>query len=96
MKERKDIKTENFKFFSHKECEYFPCHKIDSNEDFNCIFCYCPLYALGNQCGGNFTYTEKGIKNCSNCNIPHKRESYDTILEKMDKIMEMAKRIKEE
>ena len=25
---------EHFKFFSHKECEYFPCHKTDSPETF--------------------------------------------------------------
>ena len=34
-----------------------PCHKT-VGESFNCLFCYCPLYALGDQCGGNFTYIE--------------------------------------
>ena len=43
-------------------------------DDFNCLFCYCPLYALGEDCKGNFTYTVDGIKDCSNCNIPHHRE----------------------
>jgi len=51
-----------FSFFSHKECEYFPCHKGADPEEFNCLFCYCPLYALGKDCGGNFTYTENGYK----------------------------------
>ena len=51
---------ENYKFFSHRECEFFPCHKVSDEESFNCLFCYCPLYALGKECGGNFTYTENG------------------------------------
>ena len=41
--------SENFKFFQHKECEYFPCHKTSNKENFNCLFCYCPLYALGDK-----------------------------------------------
>ena len=64
-------KTENFKFFSHRQCEYFPCHQLKggmAEEDFNCLFCYCPLYALGEDCGGNFTYY-KGVKDCTDCLI---------------------------
>ena len=48
-------------------------------EDFNCMFCYCPLYFL-EDCGGNYTYI-KGIKDCSNCLIPHKPKGYDYINE---------------
>ena len=48
-------------YFKNTSCEYFPCHKTDG-ENFNCLFCYCPLYAFGDKCGGNFTYTENGIK----------------------------------
>ncbi|MFZ7119994.1 MAG: cysteine-rich small domain-containing protein [Eubacteriaceae bacterium] len=83
---------EKFKFFNHKECEYFPCHDCENLDDFNCLFCYCPLYTLGDKCGGNFTYTKKGIKNCKNCTIPHTREGYEIILEKMDDIIEMTKK----
>ena len=32
----------HYSFFQHKECEFFPCHKTDHPEDFNCLFCYCP------------------------------------------------------
>ena len=71
--------SENYKFFQHRECEYFPCHRTDDTENFNCLFCYCPLYLKGDKCGGNFTYTEKGIKDCSNCLFPHKRENYNKI-----------------
>ena len=56
--------------FSHKNCEFFPCHKGAEPENFNCLFCYCPLYALGEKCGGNFRITEKGIKDCTNCRLP--------------------------
>ena len=51
----------NFSYFQNKDCIYFPCHKTDG-EFFNCLFCYCPLYALGDKCGGNFKYIEEGIK----------------------------------
>ena len=83
---------ENYKYFQHKTCEYFPCHKTDKPEDFNCLFCYCPLYALGKDCGGNFTYTESGIKDCSGCLIPHRRENYARIMAKMEQIITLAKK----
>ena len=82
---------ENYKFFQHKNCEYFPCHKTDKPEDFNCLFCYCPLYPLGENCGGNFTYTENGIKDCSGCLIPHRRENYARIMAKMEQVITLAK-----
>ncbi|MEA4968920.1 MAG: cysteine-rich small domain-containing protein, partial [Candidatus Pelethousia sp.] len=47
-------------FFCHKECEYFPCHETSHPEEFNCLFCYCPLYALGERCGGHFSYSPSG------------------------------------
>ena len=59
-------------FFRNTACEYFPCHEGLDESEFNCLFCYCPLYALGPHCGGNFTYTEKGIKDCTACTILHK------------------------
>ena len=82
----------NYDFSQNKACEYFPCHKNADPESFNCLFCYCPLYALGENCGGNFTYTENNIKDCSNCLIPHRRENYNKIVEKIPLVMELAKR----
>ena len=82
----------NYDFFQNRSCEYFPCHKGADSDNFNCLFCYCPLYALGDRCGGNFTYTESGIKDCSGCLIPHRRENYGKIMEKMDLVMELAKK----
>lgn len=81
-----------YDFFQHKKCEYFPCHKGADEETFSCLFCYCPLYALGDGCGGNFTYTESGIKDCTNCLRPHRRENYGAITEKMMMVLELAKR----
>lgn len=75
--------SEHYKFFQHKACEFFPCHKVKEADNFNCLFCYCPLYAKGEKCGGNFTYTENGIKNCSNCLFPHKKENYEKVLKKL-------------
>jgi len=83
---------EHYKFNQNRKCEFFPCHKGMREEDFSCLFCYCPLYALGDKCGGNFEYLENGIKDCSSCLIPHRRENYDRIMEKMGAVMELAKR----
>ena len=82
----------HYDFFQNKECEYFPCHKGADPEGFSCLFCYCPLYALGDKCGGHFSYTEKGIKDCSGCLVPHRRENYDQIMDKMSMVMELAKK----
>ena len=82
----------NYNYFQHKTCEYFPCHKGADPETFSCLFCYCPLYALGDKGGGAFTYTEKGIKDCSGCLIPHRRENYERIVEKMRTVIELVRR----
>ena len=87
-----ELNTENYKFFQHRECEFFPCHKTEDEENFNCLFCYCPLYALGENCGGNFKYTEDGIKDCSNCLVPHKRKNYEYIMSKFMDIVEVARK----
>ena len=81
----------NYKFFSNTKCEYFPCHKTNDPENFNCLFCYCPLYVLKDKCGGNFRYTEKGIKDCTNCTLPHQRKNYDYIIGKFKEIVEITK-----
>ena len=72
----------HFAFFQNSECEFFPCHKTDRPEDFNCLFCYCPLY-LKDDCGGNFKILENGVKDCSNCLFPHKAENYERVIEKL-------------
>ena len=69
------------RFFSNKDCKHFPCHARPGRDDFNCLFCFCPLYHLGERCGGDFTLTEKGVKNCKDCSIPHHPEGYDHVIE---------------
>lgn len=81
----------NYDFFQNTACEYFPCHPGGNPETFSCLFCYCPLYALGDKCGGAFVYTEQGVKDCSGCLIPHRRENYGRICEKMKDIIELAR-----
>lgn len=83
----KNIETENYKFLQHKKCEFFPCHKGVDECKFNCLFCYCPLYMLGNKCGGNFKVTN-GVKDCSECTKPHDEESFKFIMSKMEIVIE--------
>lgn len=87
-----EVREMSFDFVQNRSCEYFPCHTGADPEAFNCLFCYCPLYALGDRCGGNFSYTKDGVKDCSNCLRPHRRECYGDICEKLQEIMELAKR----
>ena len=68
----------------------FFCHKTEDPDSFNCLFCYCPLNALGRRCGGNFTYTENGIKNCENCMLPPSQGGYDYIISKYPEIKKLA------
>lgn len=70
----------NDRFFTNKECKYFPCHKVDNDDNFNCLFCYCPLYRLGEECGGNFTVSSSGKKSCMNCSFPHNPDNYEQIM----------------
>jgi Zn-finger protein len=82
----------SYDFFQNKQCEYFPCHAGADPEKFSCLFCYCPLYALGKDCGGAFTYTKEGIKDCSGCLRPHRRENYESITQDLRKVIELAKK----
>ena len=74
----------NYSFFRNIDCEYFPCHKVKDTENFNCLFCFCPLFLLEN-CGGHYTYTKEGIKDCTNCIIPHRPDNYMYIVDKLYK-----------
>ena len=85
------FETENYKFYQHKKCEFFPCHDINDEENFNCLFCYCPLYPLGEKCNGNYIYLENGVKDCSNCLIPHDKNNYDYITSRYSEIIELVK-----
>ena len=69
------------RYFKNDSCEFFPCHPLDG--DFNCLFCYCPLYFL-DECPGNFYMKEDGekrIKVCTDCVFPHIPENYGEMME---------------
>jgi len=84
--------TRHFSFFQNRKCEYFPCHSDVPEDEFNCLFCYCPLYALGRKCGGSCSYTDSGIKDCQNCTFPHWRSHYPLVLERYADIVEVVRR----
>ncbi|MCM1183682.1 MAG: cysteine-rich small domain-containing protein [Roseburia sp.] len=71
----------SYRFFENRACQYFPCHKREG--DFNCLFCYCPLYPR-EHCLGSPRYIEREgrrIKDCSGCTFPHQPQNYDRIMQ---------------
>lgn len=76
------IMENSSRFFRNDGCEFFPCHKVGEESDFNCLFCYCPLYRLAD-CGGSFTLLENGVKDCSGCILPHSPDAYDYIIKRL-------------
>ena len=85
----------DFDFFQNWECPYFPCHPGGDPETFSCLFCYCPLYCLGDRCGGNCGYTSDGIKDCTGCLLPHRRENYGYVMKRLGLVMELVKKQRE-
>ncbi|MEG0364887.1 MAG: cysteine-rich small domain-containing protein [Erysipelotrichales bacterium] len=69
----------DYRFFQNRDCQYFPCHEFKNEDSFNCLFCYCPLYLM-EDCKGNYKYTKNGVKDCSNCLVPHIKDNYDHII----------------
>lgn len=70
----------SYRFFENRDCKYFPCHQ--GLTDFNCLFCYCPLYAM-EHCPGRHEYIEvngRKVKSCMDCTFPHQPENYDKIM----------------
>lgn len=81
----------HYQFFQNKKCEFFPCHQVKQLETFNCLFCYCPLYALKEKCGGHYVILENGIKDCSHCLIVHHPAGYEHVMSKMPLLMDEVK-----
>ena len=81
--------------FSNKEREYFPCPAGADPENFNCLFCYCPLYALGDKCGGNVRMNEKEIKDCTSCQPPQKAQNYGYVTGKYSELAELMRKMRE-
>jgi Zn-finger protein len=72
MQPKNTATTANFKGFTNSQCEFFPCHQ-GVKQEFNCIFCYCPLIAY--ECPGPYeVFTDANgntRKDCSACKLPH-------------------------
>lgn len=62
----------SYKYFKNDKCQYFPCHDVSEEKkaEFNCLFCYCPLYCI-QDCGGNYEVLLNGKKDCTSCTLPH-------------------------
>ncbi len=72
------------KVITNHKCEYYPCHEIDEDIQFNCLFCFCPLYFI--PCPGNYKRLPNGLKDCMDCTLPHEGEaSWHLMLEWIDK-----------
>ena len=79
------------RFFQNRDCPYFPCHGGVPEAEFSCLFCFCPLYALGRRCGGSFRYLEKGYKDCTRCAFPHMPENYEKVTGRYREIMALVR-----
>lgn len=78
------------KFFSNRECRFFPCHEGIDEAEFNCLFCYCPLYFTGEECGGDFVIKD-GVKSCINCKRPHIAENFEEINKALKSFIERSR-----
>jgi Zn-finger protein len=83
---------EHYKFFQNKECEFFPCHQTEDASSFNCLFCFCPLYCLKDECGGDFRYMDNGVKDCTPCARVHNEKSHDYVMRMIDRIVDLGRR----
>lgn len=77
------MRSNSYRFYQNRECKFFPCHEVQDEDDFNCLFCYCPLY-LDDNCIGSPEYIITGrgqrIKDCSSCLVVHSPEMYDKVI----------------
>ena len=77
------MRSNSYRFFQNRDCKFFPCHEVQDEDDFNCLFCYCPLY-LDDNCIGSPEYIITGrgqlIKDCSSCLVVHSPEMYDKVI----------------
>lgn len=87
---RIDMPENSHRYFKNDKCKYYPCHKIEEGQDFNCLFCYCPMNCY-EDCPGTPRYitreSGKRIKDCTNCTFPHIPENYDYIVQFLAKKM---------
>ncbi|MBQ9068330.1 MAG: cysteine-rich small domain-containing protein [Eggerthellaceae bacterium] len=93
MEDAKQAYENGTTFFQNRACEHFPCHEGVDPRAFNCLFCYCPLYALGPRCGGNFRYNKKGVKDCTGCTLLHEGDGGAALVkERFRMLVDLARR----
>ena len=84
---RKEKTMGSSSFFQNKDCEFWgKCHTGIAEEDFSCLFCYCPWFW---DCG----FKNAGLS-CPDCTFPHRKEMYANLMQGL-KIM-YDKRITQE
>ena len=66
-------KNNSYRYFQNSDCEYFPCHKINNTKNFNCLFCFCPLFYY---CKNRIN----GIVKCEDCTLPHLENNYELVI----------------
>lgn len=69
----------SYRHFENVECEYYPCHAIAR---VNCLFCFCPLYRV-EDCGGDWSLTAAGAKDCAKCVRPHVDGGYEFVMSRL-------------
>lgn len=79
------MRKNDFNHFTNLDCRYFPCHDTVPMADFNCLFCYCPLFAYAD-CGGNYKVLESGVKDCSDCTRNHDKDSWKFIVGRLREV----------
>ena len=82
------MRKNDFNHFQNVDCRYFPCHDTVPLEDFNCLFCYCPLMFIG-ECGGRYTIMESGFKDCSKCTRNHDKDSWKFVIARLREHMDV-------
>lgn len=73
----------SYQYFKNINCQYFPCHQGMQGEEFNCLFCFCPMNPY-EDCLGTPNYIQRAngvvIKDCSSCTFPHEPQHYGKIM----------------
>ena len=72
------VAVENsYKFFQNRDCQFFPCHDNIAEEEFNCLFCYCPVYFV--KCPGDYKRLDDGRKDCMGCTLNHEPRFWEMV-----------------
>jgi Zn-finger protein len=74
-----------------KDCNYYPCHDGIIEEEYQCEFCFCPIYPCNiEKTGGKIISGRDGsqIWDCSDCIIVHEKENFNKIKKGLHNIIQ--------